>query len=173
MIRLVAPNKYYTESYLEACKEFKKIGITDYFHDPDLYDLWKDDYVEKFENESKGIKLPEGWVEATTFWLLDGEEFVGRGQIRHRLNENLERFGGHIGYGIRHSKWNKGYGTKLLQLLLLEAKKLGINRALITCDDKNIGSINVIERNGGIMQDKIVDKIDGNIRITRRYWIKI
>lgn len=173
MIKLVSPNRKYIESYLSACKEFAELGIRDYFHDPQLFDLWKDSFVESFEDESKGIGLQEGWVSASTFWIVDGNEFIGRGQIRHKLTPQLEKFGGHIGYGIRFSKWNEGYGTKLLGLLLPEAKKLGISKALITCDDNNIGSIKIIENNGGILENKVEDVIDNKNRVTRRYWIQI
>lgn len=50
---------------------------------------------------------------------------------------------------------------------------LGLSRVLITCDDDNYGSARVIEKNGGVLQDKITNKIDGVDVITRRYWIEL
>jgi len=44
---------------------------------------------------------------------------------------------------------------------------LGVERALITCDDENGGSATVIERCGGTLQDVLDD--DGVLK--RRYWI--
>ena len=83
-------------------------------------------------------------------------------------------FGGNIGYGIRYSKWNKGYGTIMLSLALKYAKEvIGLNKVLITCDDNNVGSARIIEKNFGLLQDKIINVIDGVERITRRYWIEI
>ena len=42
--------------------------------------------------------------------------------IRHRLTDDLKRYGGHIGYDVRYSEWNKGYGTLMLRLALEKAK---------------------------------------------------
>ncbi len=73
-------------------------------------------------------------------------------------------------YGIRFSEWNKGYGTHMLEMALKEAKKIGLTKVLITCDDDNIGSAKVMENNGFVLQDKIENYVDGNTLITRRYW---
>ena len=107
-------------------------------------------------------------------WLVDGEEFVGEISIRHRLTDALTRFGGHIGYGIRYSQWNKGRGTEMLSKALLYAKDvIGLDRVLLTCGDDNLGSARVIEKNGGMLQDKIINIINDKERLTRRYWIII
>jgi len=82
------------------------------------------------------------------------------------------RFGGNIGYGVRYSRWNEGIGKEMLRQALKYAKEnLQLSKVLITCNDDNYGSQCVIEKNGGILQDKIENIIDGNKRITRRYWI--
>lgn len=105
---------------------------------------------------------------------MDGDKFIGEVSIRHELTDALLRYGGNIGYGIRYSEWNKGIGTTMLSMALKYAKeRLGLNRVLITCDDDNIGSARVIEKNRGILQDKIPNTIDGRDIITRRYWIDI
>lgn len=57
--------------------------------------------------------------------------FIGEITIRHKLNEVLERYGGHIGYGVRFSEWGKGYGTLMLELALVEAKNLGYLKFLL------------------------------------------
>ena len=170
--KLILPCEEYLQSYLEVCKEYKEHSVKTYsFHDPDNFDEWKDTIFQKYEYWRNGVDLPHGYVSATTFWLVENGEVIGQGMIRHRLTEALEKFGGHIGYGIRCSRWNKGYGTLQLKLLLEEAAKLGICRALITCNDDNFGSINVIEKNGGKLQDIIENVIDGIPRLSRRYWV--
>jgi predicted acetyltransferase len=58
----------------------------------------------------------------------------------------LKQEGGHIGYSIRASERGKGYGTKMLKMVLPKVKELEIDRALITCDDTNIASQKVIEK---------------------------
>jgi len=101
--------------------------------------------------------------------MFVGERLVGVLKLRHYLNEFLEKHGGHIGYGIRPSERRKGYGDKILQLALPEAKKLGLEKVLLTCNDDNLGSISIIEKSGGILQDKI----ESGGKLTRRYWINL
>jgi predicted acetyltransferase len=55
-------------------------------------------------------------------------------------------------------------------MALPKAKKLGLSRVLITCDDDNIGSQKIIESNGGRLQDTILEKPG---KLTRRYWINL
>lgn len=118
--------------------------------------------------------MPEGYVKASYLWLADGDKFIGETAIRHSLTDSLMRLGGHIGYGIRFSEWNKGLGTMMLSKALQYAKEvIGLHKVLITCNDNNYGSIRVIEKNGGKLQDKITNTFDGASRITRRYWIEI
>ncbi|WP_208589975.1 GNAT family N-acetyltransferase [Gracilibacillus suaedae] len=104
-------------------------------------------------------------------WKKSGEKtIIGVVNIRHRLSEMLLAIGGHIGYGIRPSERKKGYATKILELALLEAKKIGITRALVTCDADNIGSLKAILKNGGIEDGDYVED-DGNV--VKRFWIEL
>jgi predicted acetyltransferase len=128
-------------------------------------------YLKRCEDFRKG-KVPENFVPSSTFWLVDGRHFLGIGNVRHYLNDNLRRFGGHIGYAIRPAAWQKGLGTLQLTLLLQEARKLGIEKVTITCFDENIGSIKIIERNGGVLLTKINNKFKDKERLTRIYQIQ-
>ncbi|QQE77837.1 GNAT family N-acetyltransferase [Alicyclobacillus sp. SO9] len=120
------------------------------------------------DNE-RGANLPDGWVPSSTFWLVDAtNRVIGAVNIRHRLTEYLRTIGGHIGYGIRPSERRKGYATKLLQLSLIRARDLGIQRALLTCDEKNVASEKTIRNNGGIQDSNY---IDDNGHVTCRFWI--
>ena len=89
--------------------------------------------------------------------------------IRHRLNEYLLQFGGNIGYSVRPSQRRKGYATEMLALALEECRKLGLDRALVTCDKSNIGSAKTIQKNGGVLENEV---LEGD-RITQRYWIAL
>ena len=172
--KLVTPDEEYLQSYLEVCRDFKAQGITLYsLHDPEKFGEWRHTIFQKFENQRLGINLPNGFVPASTFWSVENGELIGIGNIRHRLTENLERFGGHIGYMIRRDKWGQGYGTAQLALLLEKAAKLGLECVLITCDEDNIASARVMEKNGGVWQDTIDNVIDGVPRRTKRYWIDL
>ena len=128
-----------------------------------------DEYIQRTEDHSKGENLPEYWVPATTYWLVDNGEFVGHVNIRHRLNDHLEKVGGHIGYAVRPSSRNKGYGTKILALALPKAKELGLQKVLVTCDESNVASQKIIEKCKGQFQDKVPGEDEPKLR----YWIEL
>lgn len=169
-MQLIKPNKKYFHSYVEAIEEYRANGVETYaFLDVDSYDIF-----EYIEHSEKGINIPVGWVPASYFWMVEEDCFLGEVCIRHQLTEALLRFGGNIGYGIRYSKWNQGIGTEMLRQALQYSKEyLHLNKVLLTCNDNNYGSYHVIEKNGGILQDKIENIIDGEKIISRRYWISI
>lgn len=127
-----------------------------------------DNFVSSIE-----IKVPtDKYVPGSTFFALDEDRniFVGAVNIRHYLNEHLLNYGGHIGDGIRPSERRKGYGTEMIRLALLEAKKLGIDKVLMTCDKNNIASRKTITNNGGVLENE-VKQSDGEI--LQRFWIKL
>jgi len=174
-MQLVVPSSKYKESFLEALIEYQKEKPTDRL---DIFSLNKKElqgdfqsYIKRIENYSHGENLPLGYVPDTTYWLVDGNEFIGRISIRHTLTKSLLREGGHIGYDIRPSKRKLGYGKKILELALPKAKMLGITKALITCDETNIGSRKIIEANGGVFENS-TEMGEGKPR-KLRYWISI
>ena len=76
-------------------------------------------YIRRLQEESLGIDIPENWVPASTYFLVDEtHKIFGAVNIRHRLTDNLMIEGGHVGYGIRPSVRNQGYGTKILKMAL-------------------------------------------------------
>ena len=115
---------------------------------------------------------PDGWVPDSVFFLLDTDRdrLIGAAHIRHCLNDSLRVTGGHIGDGIRPTERRKGYGTELVRLALLECKKLGIDRVLMTCDRDNIASAKTIVRNGGVPENEVVNE-EG--KMEQRYWISL
>jgi predicted acetyltransferase len=123
-------------------------------------------FLQKQIDMAKGIGIDlTRYVPQTTYWLFVNERPVGIGRLRHYLNDHLRRIGGHIGYAIRPSERGKGYGTLILRELLMKAKERGIEAALVTCDEGNIRSMKVIERNGG--------QLEGIAEGKRRYWIQL
>lgn len=106
----------------------------------------------------------------TTLWLVDNGAYIGTVDIRHKLTESLENYGGHIGYDIRPSQRGKGHGRTILALALPKARELGITRVRIMCDEHNVASRKVIEKNGGVFVDKGVNPENGHA--TLRYWIE-
>ena len=124
-------------------------------------------WLGRVHDHAQGLNIAEGSVPATFLVAVADTEIVGRISIRHELNDFLFSFGGHIGYMVRPMHRRKGYATEMLRQALLIAGSLGIKSALITCNDDNLGSIRVIESQGGVLEN-IVDE---NGRALRRYWI--
>ena len=173
---IFSPSLEYKNTYIEAMKEFlaegENTGISEEnLKEEDIKNLENnfEEFVNMLSKHEKGIDLQEGRVPSSTLWLINNKEFIGRISIRHKLIENPVREFGHIGYAIRPSKRRMGYGNVILKLGLEKAKDFGISKALILCYDDNAGSISLIEKNGGIFQDKI--ESDG--KLERRYWIDI
>ncbi len=132
-----------------------------------------EDWLERKNNEAKGIGLAEGKVPATLLCLFrkGDNKILGAVHIRHELNEHLLLHGGNIGYGIAPPERKKGYATKMLSMALDYCRSLKLEKVLVTCDKDNIGSAKTIQKNGGILEDKFISERDE--KITQRYWIKL
>lgn len=128
-------------------------------------------YLGRLADALRGVNLPDGAVSYSAFWLVAGRRLLGRSTVRHRLTPALEYEGGHVGYDIRPSQRGKGYGTLLLKLTLVEARRLGLRSVLLTCDTDNRGSAKVIEKNGGVLRDTAVSRMSG--KQISRYWIEL
>lgn len=115
------------------------------------------DYLALLERQRRGEDDHPGRVPGTFLVAEVGGELVGRVSIRHELNDQLRREGGHIGYGVRPGFRCQGYATRMLQLGLRRLADLGIDEALVTCDHHNVGSIRVIERCGGRHVDTVTN----------------
>ncbi|MFA5934659.1 MAG: GNAT family N-acetyltransferase [Candidatus Paceibacterota bacterium] len=168
MIQLVKPQLKYKDSFYEAIAEFEKEekGYSDFFNG---FENKFDEFILKLENAEKGIGLEEGYVPYTYMFLVDDDKYIGTVSIRHKLNDILKKEGGHIGYDVRPSERRKGYGTMILKLSLLIAKQIGLDRVMITCDDNNVASWKIMEKNGAVLDEKY----DYKGRFKRRYWIDI
>jgi predicted acetyltransferase len=114
--------------------------------------------------ELENTPRPATFVPTTSLWWVDGDEYLGRLGIRHRLAPGRagER-NGHIGYDVRPSARRKGHATAMLAASLPIAASLGLPRVLITCDDDNVASRRTIERNGGVLHDQLDEKL--------RFWL--
>jgi predicted acetyltransferase len=128
-------------------------------------------FVDRLEAHSRGVDVPDGRVPATFLLAEVDGEVVGRTSIRHELNAYLAAVGGHIGYGVRPGFRRRGYATEILRQSLVYARGVGIERALVTCDDGNVGSATVIERCGGVFEGIEPDPDGGTAK--RRYWIDL
>lgn len=126
------------------------------------------EYLRRVGHLSRGEGLAQQFVPWTDRYGVVDEAVVGRVSVRHRLTESLTQVGGHIGYGVRREHRRRGYATTLLRTGLAVARDLGIDRALVTCNDDNIASAAVIERCGGVLEN-VVHVTGAGLK--RRYWV--
>ena len=114
-MKLIRPDSKYIQGYIEANEEDEifRPNAERRFINPETI-------IESSYNIEHGINLPENYVKATTFWLIDNEKFIGEINVRHELNSFLINYGGHIGYEIRQSECMKGYGTKMLSITFID-----------------------------------------------------
>lgn len=171
-IRLVLPNAKYKRSYISAVREFQveQNPAAGHYLELDIVELEKDfdAYVQLILSRAEGKNLPAGYVPATEYWIINENGiYVGRVDIRHRLNQHLQKEGGNIGHNVVKSQRGKGYGTQALKLGLEKAKELGLQNVLLTCDVGNVPSSKIIEKNGGILEDIY----SNGVVQKKRYWI--
>jgi len=129
-------------------------------------------YIRRLQGGARGANLPAGHVPGTTYWLVrGGRDIVATSNLRHRLTPHLEYEGGYIGYGVRPSERRKGYGTAVCRLTLEKARAMGMKRVLITCDTDNLASARIIEKNGGVLENRVVSHETGKMK--NRYWVDL
>lgn len=176
MPTLTPPTERVHASFLTAMAEFRAEGrgdrqdhsmvgaeireYADTWHRPEVFAR----YVTELRQQAlEETPRPEGWVPDTTLWWVEGDEYLGRISIRHRLSPFLLEAGGHIGYDVRATARRRGHATAMLRAALPVARDLGVDPALVTCDIDNVASRLVIERNGGVLEDER----DGKLR----FWV--
>jgi predicted acetyltransferase len=174
IVKLERPDVKYRTSFIAAVHEFQasQTGGRDILRlDPN--DLENDfaSYVQGQLRLDDPAHLEPGKVLDSEFWLVDDLEFLGRVALRHELHERLRLHGGHIGYEIRPSQQRQGLGTLILKLALEEARAIGLERVLLTCDVDNLGSRRVIESNGGELEGEF--QLEFYDKPIRRYWINL
>ncbi len=153
MPELVPPSETYRESYAEALRESQ--------------DEWM--HVDDGPQRLPVHHDPSGQVPRTTWWLVDGGEYIGTAWMRHVDAEHLLDVGGHIGYEIRPSKRGRGYGKLILKLALDKALAAGYESVVLLCNEDNPASQKVIEANGGVQVGQRTLKRGGGAAKDRIY----
>jgi predicted acetyltransferase len=178
MPRLVLPDSAFLPSYVEALREGYYLGVRPTPPEEEIKKIEVDPH-DHFEglNYQGGTFTPEDGIPRPRvahnyYWLVEGKEFIGGIALRYALNDFLEKYAGHIGYGIRPKYKRQGYAKKMLALGLQKMKERGVIRVLVTADEGNTASWRTIEANGGVLENK-VPSIFHPGSLERRYWIDL
>ena len=166
-IFLIEPTEEWKMEFLAMAKEYQAAGSDRYKSALENFPV----YLEQVLNYARGIKLNADRVPGNEFWLVNDGKVIANSRLRHRVNPALEHEGGHIGYDVRPSERQKGYGTLILKLTLEKAKDLSLDKVLLTCDTDNIASAKIIEKNGGKLAGQAISNRTG--KQISRYWIEI
>lgn len=156
----------YRQEFLDCGSSMDGCGSLRCMPDPN-------DWLDQVKLYSSKNTVPEDKVQSTQFICIreSDNRLVGMIQVRHYFNEYLEKYAGNIGYSIRPSERRKGYGTRMLRLVLPFCREIGLDRILIACLDTNDGSRKIILANGGIY-DSTVFEPDKQVNL-ERYWITL
>ena len=156
----------YREEFLEAGDSMDGAGPLRRFPDPL-------EWLREIEKYTDPATVPEGLVQATQFVYVrkaDGR-ILGMLQVRHTMNDYLEKYAGHIGYSVRPSERRKGIAKRMLRLGLAYCRSIGLPRVMVSCIDTNEGSRRTILANGGIYESTVHEpEKDINLE---RYWIDL
>lgn len=170
---LIRPTSEYASQIIEYRQEFLDAGDSMDGTGP----------LRRFENPEEYIKIcaeyedpttvPSHLVPATQFFFIrkSDNKLVGMIQIRHRFNDYLEKYAGHIGYSVRPSERRKGYAKEMLRMTLPFCREIGIDKVMITCIDGNIGSEKTILANGGVYEYTIHEPNENED--LKRFWITL
>ncbi len=127
------------------------------------------EFLRALEDQRRSVEVTDERVPAVQLAAVVDGELVGRASIRFALNEFLATRGGHIGYAVVPGQRRRGYATEILRQALVVLRAGGVDRALVTCHEGNVGSARAIEANGGVFESR-VPSADGEPDV-RRYWI--
>jgi predicted acetyltransferase len=130
------------------------------------------------EGNGQPIALPDGTtvprLPGYRRWMWDGE-FCG--SIGFRWKPGTEALPphclGHIGYSVVPWKQRRGYATRALAEMLLDAAAEGLRYVEITTDPDNLASQRVIEANGGVLFEEFVKPAAFGSRRGLRYRVTL
>ena len=156
----------YRQEFLDEGGSMDGCGPLRRIDDPHEYlKLCKD-----YESEED---VPAHLVPATQFIFVrkSDNRLLGMLQVRHKFNDYLEKYAGHIGYSVRPSERRKGYAKEMLKMALPFCREIGLDKVLISCIDGNIGSEKTILANGGVYESTVHEP-NHNVDL-KRFWITL
>jgi tagatose 1,6-diphosphate aldolase len=95
---------------------------------------------------------------------IDRAEELGTINVRVGSTPHIERYAGHIGYGVHQAHRGHHYAARSLVLLVPFSRTLGINPLWITCDPENTASRRSLEIAGAEFIETVEVPKDCGIR---------
>jgi predicted acetyltransferase len=167
------PGLAYADSYVEARREGYRDGSGD-TAGPEIASDRLAAHITRLNDQGGTMRFPSGEEAPKApfahLWMVAGGELIGRVGVRYALNPLPRRWGGQVGYEIRPAHRRQGFGHRTLALGVAHARSYGVRNLLLTCDDDNAASARIIERGGGVLEDRVVVAPG---RLARRYWIRL
>ena len=156
----------YRQAFLNAGDSMDGTGPLRRCEDPE-------EWLRKVRSYEDPSSVPEGLVTATQYLCVREEDgaVLGMLQLRHYLNEYLEKYAGHIGYSVRPDERRKGVATWMLREALPICRELGLEKVMIACVPGNEASRRTILANGGVYDKTVYEPDDGEY--LEQYWITL
>jgi predicted acetyltransferase len=171
-LRLIAPEIELQNEFEQMIAEYLQAGEKRYKVIQMAVRAGFKNYIHRLQKSARAPDDQHQRFQQFTFWMTDfNSRIIGTCQLRPQLTPGLEHEGGNISYSIRPSERGKGLGTRILALTLEKARALGLEQLLITCDQENIASARIIEKNEGVLINHVISLASGK-RVSR-YEIKI
>lgn len=170
---LVKPDLVYYERYNDMMEEWCADGsrIAPWFLDPPLDSIEKFEELVRLLDGAEHGKVPPQFASATSYFVVNEEgRLIGAASLRHYLTVQGLNTWGHIGYGVRPSERRKGYGSRMLKMMLEKAREKGIREVLVGVYETNIASRATIEKCGGVYENTV--SLENEEAPIRRYWFK-
>ena len=140
--------KEYIELYNEFIKQNSDLV-------PDILEIEckdENDYnniLKEIDKRKTGNHDDLDWYFDGYYYLMyDNDDLIGLGCVRNNLTPLGHEIWGNIAYGVRPSKRNKGYGTKLAEMRVDEARKLNIDEIILCHYETNLISPKIFNKIG-------------------------
>jgi len=178
MRKMDVPKIEYMPSFIEGLKNGYRLdnedpltaaGIQKIENDPELF---FNNFVERKTTLPADYKDADGNpIQRSEFWCVEENEFIGRLNLRHALNEKLLNSAGNLGFEVVPKYQQQGHASFMLNFGLdFFRHNTEVDKVLIITSDSNFQSIGFIEKHQGILEDKI-QRPDNTWH--RRYWITL
>jgi predicted acetyltransferase len=154
-MELALPAERYRRSYLEADQEFVAEGPL-----PDGKHIATEDTFAKMldglEGARTGERVAPGKVPMLELWLVDGDDYYGKVQIRRELRDGIRD---HVGVAIRPSCRRRGLALQALELARPHILELGLDTISVVTSATNLPACALIAHFGGDMVEELDDAV--------------